>query len=442
MSKIPESCSPVNAQNLFEATLDEAVQTLCQTISARLQELLVAIVSHVVGRAHYTRRQQVPKRLRREGKCSRCGSRQSQRFSRNGFRERSPLSSLWGELAIDLPRVRCVCGGSVKIDFGDLIQPYQRIGSDVDAQIQRWGSMATSLREMRQELRHLRIGPLAMRTLNKRLHQLANLDPGREAEDVPPIIQVDAIWITRLRRNGQVRRDRKGRKRPVKGRFKCPIMIAMGVWPDSDRCEILFWRLGEGETAEEWVKFLEILEDQGIRGENGLKLIIHDGGTGLCSALQTVWFDAQQQRCLFHKLRNIWQAIRTSENLTKKQRRRRRRAIFKEFRLIWEAKRYQTVLRRYLKVVRTYRDSQPEAVATLRRDFRFTITYYDLEHQFPTWKRKDLRTTSRLERFNRRLRRRTRAANAYHSEIGVKAMLAQEVHGFHVAQHARRISTD
>jgi transposase-like protein len=52
--------------------------------------------------------------------------------------------------------------------------------------------------------------------------------------------------------------------------------------------------LGESESAEEWVKFLEVLEAQGIRGQNGLKLIIHDGGKGLCSALETVWFDAEQ----------------------------------------------------------------------------------------------------------------------------------------------------
>jgi hypothetical protein len=34
------------------------------------------------------------------------------------------------------------------------------------------------------------------------------------------------------------------------------------------------------------------LEAQGIRGENGLKLIIHDGGSGLRSALRTVYFGA------------------------------------------------------------------------------------------------------------------------------------------------------
>ena len=437
MGRIPETCAPVNAPTLFQAELDEAVQSLCQTISARLNALLVATANHVVGRGHYVRRSRVSKRLRREGKCCRCGSSRSRRFSRNGFRHREPLVMSWGEVPLEVPRVRCQCGGSVKIDFGGLIRPHQRIGSDVDVQIQRLGSIAVSLRQMREWFGHLHIGTLALRTLNKRLHLLKNLDPNRQAEDVPPVLQVDAIWVTLLRANGRVRRDRKGRKRPVKGRFKVPIMIAMGIWPDSDRREILLWRIGEDEGAEEWVKFLEILEDQGIRGENGLKLIIHDGGAGLCSALQTVWFDAAQQRCLFHKLRNIARAIHLPEGLTTKQKKRRRKKILKDFKHIWEARRYDTMLRRYLKVVRAYRDTQPEAVATLRRDFRTTVTYYALEKQFPTWKRKYLRTTSHLERFNRKIRRRTRPANAYHSDPGVAAMMSQVVRKFHDTQRQR-----
>jgi len=433
MASIPETCNPVNARSVFEAALDEAIQTLCQTIGARLTALLVAIAGYVVGRPHHIRRVHVPPWLRREGRCCRCGSRRSRRFSRNGFRPRQPLLTIWGEVPLELPRVRCQCGGSVQIDFGDVLHPHQRIGADVDAQIQRWGGMAASLRQMRQELGHSYIGPLALRTLNQRLHLLATLDPNRESEEVPPVLQLDAIWITLLRPNGQVGRDRNGRKRPVKGRFKVPVLIAMGVWPDCDRCEILSWYQGESESAEEWVKFLGALEAQGICGRNGLKLIIHDGGLGLASALQTVWFDAQQQRCLFHKLRNIAKAVRLPENLSAKERKRRRKKIMKEFRQIWEARRYETMLRRYLKVVRTYRHTQPEAVATLRRDFRLTVTYYALEQEFPTWERRHLRTTSRLERFNRRLRRRTRPANAYHSMVGLTAMIAQEVRAFHDA---------
>jgi hypothetical protein len=437
MARIPETCAPVNARTLFEAQLDEAVQSMCQAIGARLTAVLVAIVSHIVGRGHYVRRTKVPKRLRREGKCCRCGSTQSRRFSRNGFRSREPLVTIWGEIPFELPRVLCKCGGSVKIDTGGLIRPHQRIGDDVDVQIQRLGGIAVSLRQMRRWFSQLHIGPLALRTLNQRLHLLKTLDPNREAEDVPPVVEVDAIWVTLLRRNGEVRRDRKGRKRPVKGRFKVPIMIAMGVWPDSDRREILLWHIGENEGAEEWVKFLEILEVLGIRGENGLKLIIHDGGKGLCSALQTVWFDAEQQRCLFHKLRNIAQAIHLPDGLTGKQRKRRRKKIMRDFGQIWEARRYETMLRRYLKVVRGYRDAQPEAVATLRRDFRSTVTYYTLERQFPSWKRKYLRTTSHLERFNRNIRRRTRPANAYHSDTGVAAMMSQVVRKFHDTQRQR-----
>ncbi len=101
--------------------------------------------------------------------------------------------------------------------------------------------------------------------------------------------------------------------------------------------------------------------------------------------------------------------------LSPKQRRRRRKAIFKDFRSIWEARHYQTAL---------------------RRDLRSTVTYYSREQQFPTWGCEHLRTTSRLERSNRRLRRRARAANAYHSDDGVLAMIAQEAYESNTPQRA------
>ncbi len=438
MTKIPESCHPVNARNQFESAVLEAEASLRDSMALKLTMLLVAIVAHVLNRPYHRRRAWVSKRVRREGQCCRCRSRRSRCFTRNGFRRRQLLTR-WGELCVDVPRVRCECGGSVEIDFGGLLRPYQRIWDDVDAQIQRWGALAVSLRQMRKELEHMHIGPLALHTLNQRLHQLADLTPDETPTDVPPILQVDAIWITLLRPNGKVRRDRKGRKRAVKGRFKCPVFVAMGVWPESDRSEILLWQLGSSEDDEEWVAFLSILEEQGIRGENGLKLILHDGGSGLRSALRIVYFGAEQQRCLFHKQRNLYNAIQVPEHLSAKQGRRYRKAVFKDFRAIWQAQRFDTVLRRFLKAVRKYRDSQPKAVATLRRDFRATVTYYLIEQLFPSWQRRHLRTTSRLERFNRRLRRRTRAAGAYHSDQGILAMIAQEAHE-HLAAQCQRDS--
>jgi transposase-like protein len=421
--------------------IDEGYRALEQAIMQRLNLWLQMAVTVLLGREPYERRQLVRHWVEQEGCCVRCKSRESRRFSRNGSRPRT-LGFMDFVLRIRLPRVICVCGGSVRLDFGGLLRPYQRLDDQVDVQIQRWAALGMSLRQMRQELQCLRLGPLALRTLTRRLHRLQDLTPDWDPADVPPILLIDAIWATELRPTGRFQRDRKGRWRAVKGRVKRPIFIAMGLWPDSNRSEILAWQLGDSEDAEVWIRFLGALEAQGIRGANGLQLIIHDGGSGLCSALRTVYFDAQQQRCLFHKLRNIYQAIETPEDLSPKQRRRRRKAIFKDFRHIWEAKGYATMLRRYLKVVRTYRETQPKAVATLRRDFRFTVTYYYFEHLFPDWQRQHLRTTSRLERFNRRIRRRLRAANAYHSDSGLQAMLAQEAHEFHLAQERNKIPAD
>lgn len=264
-----------------------------------------------------------------------------------------------------------------------------------------------------------------MHTLLKRLHQLAVMGPEDLTRDVPPVLQVDAIWITQLCPNGQVRRDSKGRKRAVKGRYKRPLLIALGVWPETGQSLVLAWQLADDESAEAWLAFLVSLEEQGLRGQEGLHLLIHDGGAGLCSALQDVYFGAAQQRCLFHKVRNIAKALNLPEELSAKQRTRARTTIMKDFRDIWQGHRYQTALRRYLRVVRQYRDTQPEAVATLRRDFRETLTFYTIQTQFPSWPRNYLRTTGHLERFNRKLRRRTHVAGSYHSDSGVLAMVAQ-----------------
>jgi hypothetical protein len=321
----------------------------------------------------------------------------------------------------------CQCGGSITLDLDDWLRPYQRIGSDVDAQIQRWGALGVSLRAMQRELAHSYIGVLGQRTLLKRLHQLQNLTPGADERPTPPILQLDAIWFTQLCATGQWRTDGKGRRRPVKSRRKRCLLIALGVWPESGHQQVLAWHLADTEDAPCWLTFLSQLEEQGLRGENGLELIIHDGGSGLCAALETIHFAAAEQRCLFHKLRNIWQAIRMADDLPAAVRKRQRRSIFCDFVAIFQAQQPSTVLHRTLRVVQKYRITQPEAVATLRRDFRATIAYFSLQERHPTWQRHYLRTTSRLERFNRPLRRRIRSANAYHSDAGVLAMIAQVV---------------
>jgi transposase-like protein len=236
---------------------------------------------------------------------------------------------------------------------------------------------------------------------------------------------VDGIYITQLRPNGEVRKDAKGHKRAVNGWFKRCALVALGIWPETGRQEVIAWELSDGEGFMDWLTFLSRLEEQGISAEKGLRLIIHEGGAGLCAALRFLDLGIAEQRCLFHKLRNINKAIQLPDDLEPDERRRKLRTILRDFEAIWQAKECKTVLRRYIKVYHQYRDSQPAAVATLRRDFRATLTHFGIEQQHPTWQRRFVRTTSRLERFNPSLRKRCRAAGAYHSDDGILAMVAQ-----------------
>lgn len=416
----------VNGRSVIEGAIEEAHRHLLDRIGQEIGVRLSAAAEHVLGRAPYERRGHVSASLEQTRACPKCRAVQSQCFSRNGSRPRQLLTR-WGEVPLRWPRFVCECGGSITLDLADWLRPYQRIGSDVDAQIQRWGALGVSLRAMQGELAHSYMGVLGQRTLLKRLHQLQSLTPGADERPTPPILQLDAIWFTQLCATGQWRTDSKGRRRPVKSRRKRCLLIALGVWPETGRQEVLAWHLADGEDTESWLTFLTALEEQGLRGENGLELIIHDGGSGLCAALETIHFAAAEQRCLFHKLRNIWQAIRVADDLPAAERKRQRRTIFRDFVAIFQAKQRSTVLRRALKVVQKYRTTQPEAVATLRRDFRATMAYFAIQDRYPTWHRKYLRTISRLERFNRHLRRRIRSANAYHSDEGAQAMIAQEV---------------
>jgi hypothetical protein len=415
----------VNGHAMLATAFSEVQATMQRQMSERLNQLLGQGVDHLLARPAYTRRAGVPTDWEQVGRCSNCKTHHCDHFSRNGHRPRI-LGFLDYQLHLRLPRVVCQCGGSVQLDFSGLLRPYQRLSDEVDEQIQRWGKMGHSLRAMQAELQHCQLGPLGLRTLCERLHQLRDLTPGDDELVTPPVLQIDAIWFSQLRPTGQVRRDAKGRLRAVKSRSKRCLLIAMGVWPDSNRCVILAWQLADSEDTLAWLTFLTQLEEHGLRGENGLQLIIHDGGDGLCAALQIVHFDAAQQRCLFHKLRNIADALQLPDGLARYERTRRRRAMLKDFQAIWAAKEYATALRRYLQVVRQYRDTQPAAVATLRRDFRATLVYYHIQQRHPTWHRRHLRTTSRLKRFNRTLRRHIRTAGAYHSDDGILAVIAQE----------------
>lgn len=213
MSSVRKERRQVNGKAMLEEAMAVGHAALVSAVSQHLNGLLIAAVTTLLGRDFHVRRHQVSSAVEQRGRCHRCKSHQSQRFSRNGYRERELLTVL-GWIPFSLPRICCECGGSVQIELSGLVRPYQRISDEVDEELQRWYRLGMSLRHLAEALEHSWMSPLSLRTLMTRIHRMAEQVAMPWPSQVPPIVQVDAIWVTLVLPTGGTYQDRKGRQRP------------------------------------------------------------------------------------------------------------------------------------------------------------------------------------------------------------------------------------
>jgi hypothetical protein len=324
-----------------------------------------------------------------------------------------------GVLDIWLPRVICDCGGSVTIPFS-ILEPYQRLWDDVVGQIGRWANLGVSLRQMQNEIGETMGTQVGLRKLNEVVHQVRS-PVETPLRSVPPIIMLDAIWVTLLEPTGATAPDRAGRQRATKAKENVCLLVALGLYPQSGRWRILSWTLAESESQAAWERLLVPLETRGLYRERGVELFIHDGGSGLIAALNWLHPFVPHQRCLFHKLRNLRSAIQTPPGLSRAEARAFKRDLLQQIQAIFAAMSPQAMARQRDAFVDQWHTQQPDVVATLCRDWSETVAFFRVLARFPDWPRVFLRTTSLLERVNRMIRRLFRAAGAFHSPLGLLA---------------------
>lgn len=434
----------------FRAGIRQQIQMMIIDVVGRcFREALEVEVTWALGRKPYQRRQQAIFGSS-NGQCGRCHTRDRRKFSRNGHYSRY-LDTSWGRIRIRMPQVKCECGGAVHIPFQTVI-PYQRFWEDVSAQIRAWYGQGLSLRQAKAELDAQLGTSVGLRKLNEEVMVMAHLAPGsnREWEEVPPVVRVDGVWITLMEATGEVRKDRLGRWRPVKTGVSRPILVAQGVWPGLKRSEILAWLLAKDEGLESWQHLLEDLFRLGVRPETGVHLLVGDGSSGLEAAWQANWWQVPFQRCIFHKLRNIRRDLVVPDSIASGKGREYKWDLIRQAARIWQAPAEKDARLRLRQVAASWRKAQPQALATLERDFEHTIAFYPVQAQARLlgrdWPAKALRTTSPLEREFRSDRRRLRPSVLFHSQRGWLAAYTQKQmrknarrNGIFLDQHQRQL---
>lgn len=405
----------------FKSFLAEVRQGIREWVERRIERQLEMEVERWLHRRPYARRTGVGHH-QMQRRCCRCGTRQVQRFSRNGHRPRQIVTT-FGVMTIWLPRVVCECGGSVPLPFS-ILRPYQRLWEDVLEQIGRWARLGLSLRQMQTEIGEQLHTQVGLRTLNKTV-QAVRQPVERPLSRVPPVILLDAIWVTLLEPDATASQDRLGRWRVHKHREKVCLLVALGLYPQTGRWGVLTWTLAENESQDAWERLLMSLEARGMYRERGLELFIHDGGAGLIAALRLMYPHIPHQRCLFHKLRNLWQVIRPPTTLTRDETRAFKRTLLHQAQAVFYASSADEAAQRRDAFDAQWHADQPEVVAILCRDWPESVAFFRVLARFPAWQRHYLRTTSLLERLNRSLRRLFRVASAFHSAAGLLATAAR-----------------
>jgi transposase-like protein len=422
---------PVSSVNhelpkLLKEAYEELEEAVVDLAERRLNVELRKQVDAGLRRGWYERRKKAKGRSRFQ--CQGCGSRWRGQFSRNGYRERG-LDLAIGRLRLNVPRVVCSCGGSVSLHLEGL-KPRQRMGDDIQALVAYWTELAYSVRQMKQAVDNALKTSVGLRSLNERFQAVVSQVPGwrsRWLQDVPPVVMLDAVWVTLMEETGEIKRDKLGRQRSVKKRVKKPVMIALGIWPEEGRKKVLDWEVGDGpgEDKVSWLRLLNRLEERGLHPHFGLQLFITDGDQALIFALEEIFWDVPRQRCVFHKIRNVLDKLSIPEVLQGQKRRAYRRKFVQQLARIWRPATRQEAIKRYNHFCQRWRPYQPQAISTLEHDFQDTLTFYDLLQLNRLWLPLYLRTTSLLERLNRKVRARMRKAGAFHSYPGLHAMLAQ-----------------
>ena len=413
-----------------QAVRQQLLARIAAVVTEVLEAALEAEVTARLGRPRYARRRTAPPR--RTGLvCSRCQQDWAARLWRAGHYPRT-LLLLFALVRLRVPRLACRCGGTVPLAFATLA-PYQRTWADVQERARQLAGLCLSLRDLREVLAMESGQPLACSTLNGWVQQAAPLAEALRAgplERVPPVVLLDGLWVKLSRETEATYTDRQGRQRHRRRHEKVPLLVAYAVDPARGERWLLDWELGEREDEASWARLLERLRTRGLSTSAGLELVIHDGSSGLEAAFGLVHFGPGllRQRCVFHVLRNLRDAVRGEAGMTREAKRARRQAVLQEAAALWQATDRTTVTRRKQAFEQQWAEREPKVVATLQAVWPHTLAYLAAlergRERGESWEARYLRTTSALERVNRALRQKARQVGVFHAERGLLAALA------------------
>ncbi|AJY38098.1 transposase, Mutator family protein (plasmid) [Burkholderia humptydooensis] len=299
---------------------------------------------------------------------------------RNGYLPEREVVTAVGPVPVQVPKVRDRSGSGVKFN-SNIVPPYVRKSPRVSAALPWLYLRGVSTGDMSEAFSVLL---------------------GEQAKGLSPnvVVRLKAQWADEFERWNK--RDLSGSRwvywwadgihtgaRSEDSDGQC-LLVIIGVKPDGSK-ERVALADGYRESKDSWRDLLLDLKARGLQA--GPLLATGDGAMGLWAALEEVFPQTRQQRCWFHKIGNVLNALPKSQH-------GRAKAALSE---IWNAATRAEAIVAFNQFVATYSAKYPKAAEKVTKDRDELLAFYD----FPAEHWQHLRTTNPIESTFATVRHRT-----------------------------------
>jgi len=340
--------------------------------------------------------------------CNACWYKHSEERNdyRNGYRKRYLLTN-YGQITLNVPRLREHSVGK------GIIERYRQRSKFIDRTISEMYFKGVSVRDMKKAISKMfgkdyYISPQTVSNLTKKLDEEVKKWQEREIKDEYPIIYLDGVYLNV--------------KSPVKAKRRC-VLVCMGIDLDG-RSKILGYKIAsQGESENAWMSFINELYHRGLEGKN-IELCVIDGNQGLKNAINFIWPSAKIQRCWAHKVRNVlsYVGVRYKEDCAN------------DLRKIYNAKNRKEAIENFKDFERKWGLLYPKAVRCICNDLEELLVFYGYEERYS----KLIRTTNKIERVFKEVRRRTNNIGAFTNISSLERIIYYKFNEYNERANVRR----
>jgi len=186
---------------------------------------------------------------------------------------------------------------------------------------------------------------------------------------------------------------------------KQAMLCAIGIDAEG-KSHVLGFTLGDRENTGSWGALVDDLLKRGLDRKT-LRLVISDEHKAIISVVADK-LGLPHQYCLFHKMRNVRLRVAAPDQ----------KEFLKDFKLIYWAESLDQSQRAAGVLEGKWKKRYPKAVEIALNNFEnFTMFFRE-----PKTRWRNLRTSNKIERFIRELRRRLKPAGAMHTELELRKL--------------------